>query len=153
MVTYTTPSAEPSTYKNGHKPSATTETENKVTPPDTQVAQRAPRRRFTAAYKLRILAEADTCTKQGEIGALLRREGLYSATLASFRKQREEGKLVERNPELKRRQRRETNAKRQKETRRLAYLEAENRKLKILLELQKKVADLLDIPLTVMQSE
>ena len=131
----------------------TTDQQNKITPPDTQVLQRASRRRFTAAYKLRILAEADTCTKQGEIGALLRREGLYSATLASFRKQREEGKLAERNPELKRKQRRETNAKRQKEARRLAYLEAENRKLKILLELQKKVADLLDIPLTVMQSE
>ena len=151
MVTYTT--TEANTYKNGHKPSVTTDQQNKITPPDTQVLQRASRRRFTAAYKLRILAEADTCTKQGEIGALLRREGLYSATLASFRKQREEGKLAERNPELKRKQRRETNAKRQKEARRLAYLEAENRKLKILLELQKKVADLLDIPLTVMQSE
>ena len=66
--------------------------------PDPQVQERASRRRFTAAYKTRILKEADACTKPGELGALLRREGLYSSTLANFRKLREAGKLGEKNP-------------------------------------------------------
>jgi len=49
--------------------------------PDPEVAPKAERRRFTAEYKLRILTEADACTKHGEIGALLRREGLYRSHL------------------------------------------------------------------------
>ena len=45
--------------------------------PDPEVPEKKPRRNFTAKYKLRILAEADACTQQGQLGALLRREGLY----------------------------------------------------------------------------
>ncbi len=52
------------------------------------------RRRFTAAYKLRILAEADGCTTKGAIGALLRREGLYSSHLTNWRRQRDGGALA-----------------------------------------------------------
>lgn len=114
--------------------------------PDPQVAQRAPRRRFTAADKLRILAEADACNQPGQLGALLRREGLYSSTLASFRKQRDEGKLG-RDPDQLRQQRREKEAARQRDARKIAQLEAENKKLKILLDLQKKVAELMNLPL------
>ena len=58
--------------------------------PDPEVAERAKRRRFTAEYKLRILREADTCKGHGELGALLRREGLYSSHLATWRRQRDE---------------------------------------------------------------
>ena len=63
------------------------------TPPDPQVIPKAERRRFSAAYKQRILAEADACTARGQIGALLRREGLYSSHLDKWRKQRERGVL------------------------------------------------------------
>ena len=62
--------------------------------PDPEVAPKAKRRQFSAEYKLRILAEADACTKRGEIGALLRREGLYSSHLDKWRTQRDRGALA-----------------------------------------------------------
>ena len=61
--------------------------------PDSEVVPRAKRRSFTTAYKLRILSEADRCRKPGEIGALLRHEGLYSSNLTAWRRQREAGEL------------------------------------------------------------
>jgi transposase-like protein len=61
--------------------------------PDPEVVPKAERRRFTAEYKLRILAEADACTQRGEIGALLRREGLYRSHLDKWREQRRAGAL------------------------------------------------------------
>jgi transposase-like protein len=61
--------------------------------PDPEVDARAKRRRFTAAYKVKVLRLADACKSQGEIGALLRREGLYSSHLATWRKLREKGAL------------------------------------------------------------
>ena len=60
----------------------------------TQKYCRAKRRQFSAEYKLRILAEADECTRRGSIGALLRREGLYSSHLDKWRKQRDRRALV-----------------------------------------------------------
>lgn len=60
--------------------------------PDPELVERPSRRRFTAEYKLRVLREADACSR-GEIGALLRREGLYSSILSEWRKQREAGSL------------------------------------------------------------
>ena len=62
--------------------------------PDPQVVPKAERRKFSAEYKLRILAKADACTERGQIGALLRREGLYSSHLDKWRKQRERGALA-----------------------------------------------------------
>ena len=61
--------------------------------PDPQVVPKAKRRRFSGEYKLRILAEADDCRERGGIGALLRREGLYSSHLTDWRKQRDRGEL------------------------------------------------------------
>jgi transposase-like protein len=61
---------------------------------DPEVVPVAQRRQFTAAYKLRILEEAEACTEPGEIGALLRREGLYSSYLTRWRRQRERGELA-----------------------------------------------------------
>jgi len=61
---------------------------------DVEVVARAERRRFTAEYKRRIVREADRCTKPGEIGALLRREGLYSSLLTTWRAARERGELA-----------------------------------------------------------
>ena len=60
-------------------------------PPDSEVPARHARRRFTTAYKLAILRKADACTRHGELGALLRREGLYSSHLITWRQQREDG--------------------------------------------------------------
>lgn len=61
--------------------------------PDPELVERPLRRRFSAEYKLRVLREADACTEPGEIGALLRREGLYSSLLTEWRRAREAGAL------------------------------------------------------------
>ncbi len=61
--------------------------------PSTEAVAPAKRRRFSASYKLRILEQADACVNAGDLGALLRREGLYSSYLAQWRKQRESGTL------------------------------------------------------------
>jgi len=61
--------------------------------PDPELAERPRRRRFTAEYKLRVLREAEACTRKGEIGAMLRREGLYTSHLTAWRKQRDAGAL------------------------------------------------------------
>src|SRR5450432_871757 len=63
--------------------------------PDPELVERAARRRYSAEYKLRIVREADACEKSGEVGALLRREGLYTSHLTYWRKQREAGALRE----------------------------------------------------------
>ena len=62
--------------------------------PDPAVPEKPVRRRFTAEYKLRILREADRCTQLGQLGALSRREGLYSSHLTTWRQQRETGTLA-----------------------------------------------------------
>ncbi len=61
--------------------------------PDPELVERPKRRRFSAEYKLRLLGEADACSRPGEIGALLRREGLYTSHLTYWRKQRDAGAL------------------------------------------------------------
>lgn len=58
---------------------------------DPEVSDKATRRTYTAKYKLKVLREADRCRKPGEIGALLRREGLYSSLLSTWRRQRDGG--------------------------------------------------------------
>ncbi len=60
---------------------------------DPEVAAKPKRRQFTAEYRLRILEEADRCTKPGEVDRLLRREGLYSSHLTAWRKARRNGAL------------------------------------------------------------
>ena len=64
-----------------------------VSRPDPEVPERAKRRYFSAQYKLRVLEEADACQAPGEVGALLRREGLYSSQLTAWRRARREGSL------------------------------------------------------------
>lgn|SRR5487761_1073563 len=73
-------------------PSIPTSTTKEV-PAEPEVVQLTQRRRFSAEYRLRILQEADACTKRGELGALLRSEGLYSSHLVDWRRQRNEGAL------------------------------------------------------------
>src|SRR5260370_35048728 len=80
---------------------ATVETSSSAPPPDPEVAPIARRRRFSGAEKRRILGEADLCTKPGQLGALLRREGGYSSMWANWRKQNvrsDEPALAPRNP-------------------------------------------------------
>jgi transposase-like protein len=94
--------------------------------PETEVRERAVRRRFTAAYKLRILKEAEICKEQGQLGALLRREGLYSSNLVTWRRQMEQGTLEALSPK-----KRGPKTKRpDPSARRIAELERENEKLK-----------------------
>ena len=115
---------------------------------DVQVSAKARRRRFTAEYKLKIVREADACTKPGELGALLRREGLYSSHLVDWRRARERGELLK----PPRRGRPATpvdpSAKRVAELeRQLAKATARAEHAEALVELQKKVAALLGRPL------
>ena len=114
-----------------------------VDAPDPEVVPKAKRRRFSAEYKLRILREADACTESGEIGALLRREGLYSSLLSDWRRQRDDGALA--GLSAKKRGRKPT-----PEARRVADLERENVRLRhrleqaeTIVEVQKKLAALL----------
>lgn len=115
--------------------------------PDPQVIQKPTRRRFTAADKLRILKEADACHKPGELGALLRREGLYSSSLHNFRQQRAQGKLKSKNPEQEVTQRKAKQADRQRQARKVTQMQKQIQQLTGLLELQKKLSDLLGLHL------
>jgi transposase-like protein len=103
--------------------------------PDPEVEARPKRRRFTAEYKLRVLRQADACKEPGEIGTLLRREGLYSSHLVHWRRQREEAA----QPQLKSRRR---GPKPKLQDPRMKQLERENARLQRQL---KRVALLLDI--------
>jgi transposase len=111
---------------------------------DPELVEQAQRRRFTAEYKLRILEEADACTQPGEIGALLRREGLYTSHLTYWRKQREAGALKE----LGRPRGRKPADRRDREIaalkRRLERSEAELAKARKVLEIQGNVSALLE---------
>jgi transposase len=108
---------------------------------ETEVTAKPERRRFTAEYKLKVLREADAC-KRGELGALLRREGLYSSHLVAWRRARDSGLAPKRRgPEAK-----APNPL----SKRVAELEREAARWKAraqqaegLVEVQKKVADLL----------
>ena len=116
--------------------------------PDPEVPEKAARRRFPAEYKLRVLREAEGSVEPGALGALLRREGLYSSHLTTWRRQQEQGALEALTP--KKRGRRAPHPL----SRRVAELERENahlqRRLKqaeTIIEVQKKVSEILGIPL------
>ncbi len=115
--------------------------------PDPEVEASPRRRQFTAEYKLRILREADACKGGGDIGALLRREGLYSSNLSEWRRQREE---LTRAGMAKRHR----GPKARPEDRRVKQLARENARLKrrlkraeAIISIQKKASELLGIPL------
>ncbi len=116
--------------------------------PDPEVAAKARRRRYSAAYKQRILAEADRYTASGEIGALLRREGLYSSLLSRWRIQREKGAQAGLEPKKRgpKARRVDPQAKRivelEKET---ARLRRQLAKAETIISVQKKLSELLAI--------
>jgi transposase len=116
--------------------------------PDPEVLEQKPRRKFTAKYKLDILKKADACTKPGQVGALLRREGLFSSNLTTWRRQREKGLLDAMSPKKRGRKKQEINPLSQE----VARLQKENERLKgklkqaeIIIEVQKKVSEILGI--------
>lgn len=111
--------------------------------PDPEVPEKARRRRYSTAYKLQILEQADRATEPGEIGALLRREGLYSSLLASWRQQRRDGTLAGQPRGRKAKDLRD---------KKIQELENENARLtkkldqaKIIIAVQKKLSRLLGI--------
>jgi len=136
--------------RGGGGPGAATPAARKSIP-DPAVPERPVRRRFTAEYKLRILGEADRATGRGQLGALLRREGLYSSHLTTWRKQRDEGTLAGLAP--KRRGRKAApnaplvaeNERLDRENRRLAE---KLRQAETIIEVQKRLSELLGIPLS-----
>lgn len=123
--------------------------------PDPEVVPQAKRRRFTAEYKQRILTEADQAKGSGGIGALLRREGLYSSHLTTWRRERDAGVLQalaphKRGPKSKRDPVAEENQQLRRETQRLTE---ELRKAEIVIDIQKKVATLLGRPILAVDPE
>jgi transposase len=116
--------------------------------PDAEVRERAARRRFTAEYKLQVLRQADQCGGVGELGALLRREGLYSSHLTTWRRQREQGALVALAPKKRGR----PAVAGSPLARRVTELERDNTRLgrrlhqaEAILEAQKKLSELLGL--------
>lgn len=115
--------------------------------PNTEVVAKAKRRQYTAEYKLRILRELDGSQGTGETGALLRREGLYSSHLTSWRRQRERGELDGLAPQKR-------GPKADPQAVELARLQRENerlrerlRKAELIIDVQKKVAQMLGAPI------
>ena len=111
--------------------------------PDPEVPEKTVRRKFTAAYKLRILKEAESCTEVGQVGALLRREGLYASSLTLWRRQVAQGLVPKKRGPVAQRP--------DPHVRRIAELERQNEKLahklkqaELIIDVQKKVAKLLE---------
>ena len=120
---------------------------NEIAPQQTEVDAKARRRRFDAKYKQRIVREADACTKAGEIGAMLRREGLYSSHLTAWRNEVNRLQLAALAPKKR-------GPKVDEQRRKIAELERENAELRkraeraeLICEIQKKVSTILGVTL------
>jgi len=127
-----------------------------ISPPDPEVPEKKPHRKFTAKYKLGILAEADACTEQGQLGALLRREGLYSSNLTTWRRHREDGLLKAMAPKKRGRKKKQRNPL----APRVAQLERDNRRLEqklkqaeLIIEAQKKMSEILGVSQALNESD
>ncbi len=123
--------------------------------PQTEVLAKASRRHFTADYKRQILQQADACTESGQLGALLRREGLYSSHLTTWRRQRERGTLEaltskKRGPKPTANPWAEENRKLQRENQRLTR---RLQQAELIIEIQKKASEILGIPLKSLDTE
>lgn len=122
--------------------------QNETDVPDPEVVPTVRRRRFTAKEKLRILEEADACIKPGELGALLRREGIYSSYLSRWRRERDRRQLEALNPK-KRGPKPPANSETMKE---MTKLRRENERLQArlaqaetIIEAQKKLCEVLGV--------
>ena len=128
--------------------------QSKLEPRDTEVVPKAKRRQFSVAYKKRILAEMDGCTEAGQTGSILRREGLYSSHLSTWRRQRERGELEQASVS-----RRGRPAKPESEQE-LTRLRQENEQLQqrlaqaeAVIDIQKKVSELIGLSLNSSQPD
>lgn len=123
--------------------------------PNPEVVADAKRRTFTAAYKQRILVEADATTQFGGIGALLRREGLYSSHLAKWRQERQSGTLKALTPHTRgpKPKLNAQDAELQQLRRDFARQTELLRKATIVIDIQKKVGALLGWPLPTADQE
>ena len=129
---------------------------NKSNIPDPEVVPRAKRRRFSAEYKLRILEEAEACSERGQIGSLLRREGLYSSHLTTWRHQRKQGQLEGLIPKNRGRKPSVDEAL----AKELAELKRDNQRLEnrlqqaeTIIDVQKKLSGLLGLTLNENQTD
>ena len=131
--------------RSGEAPSTGARQTRRVAP-DPEVIAKPTRRQFSAAYRLRIVEKADSCTEPGEVDRLLRREGLYSSHLSTWRKARREGSLQGLAPKkhgAKPKQRDPRDAKVRELEAKVSRLEKELDKAHTILEVQGKVAGLL----------
>ena len=125
-------------------------------PPDPEVPEKPIRRRFTGEYKRRVLEQADACSEPGQLGALLRREGLYSSHLTTWRKQRDEGTLAgpqpqKRGPKSKRSDPLVTeNERLRRENKRLSK---RLRQAETIIDIQKRASEILGICLDSPESD
>ena len=124
--------------------------------PVTEVTEKATRRRFTAEYKRRIVREAGACKGAGEVGALLRREGLYSSHLTYWRKEAARGELAALTPKRRGPQAKPVNAlehELREAQRELTRWKKRAERAEALVEVQKKVSQLLGIALPTIEDE
>ena len=122
---------------------------------DPEVLEKPWRRRFSAAYKARIVQEAETCTENGQVGALLRREGLYSSYLSKWRRQYREGarRALSDEKRGRRRSRNPVEVENERLRKKVARLERQLHQANTIIEFQKKFAEVLGIPLTGAEDE
>ena len=122
------------------------DSEHQAQVPEPEVLPRAKRRQFAAEYKLRVLEEADDCTKRGQIGALLRREGLYSSHLHKWRQQRSLGQLEGLAPKKRGRKAPDPAEEEQARLRREnERLRARLEQAELIIDVQKKLSRLLGL--------
>jgi transposase len=114
--------------------------------PDPEVRPKAQRRQFTAEYKALILSEADACHSPGQIGALLRREGLYASYLTSWRRQRTRSTLAGLSPKARGPKTNPLAADNAAQAREIARLQAKLQRAETIIAVQKKLCTLLGLP-------
>jgi len=124
--------------------------------PDPEVSEKPRRRTFTAEYKRRIVREGAQCTRPGQLGELMRREGLYSSHLTEWRRQFERGGADGLAPKKRGRKAKPVNP----DDKRVAQLEREKRRLEarlaqaeLIIDIQKKVSQMLGIPLKTLDDD
>ena len=118
--------------------------------PSPEVLEKPVRRRFTVEYKAKIVAEADACGESGMLGELLRREGLYSSHLSAWRRQRDEGALAGLTPKRRGRKAKAKNPladENQRLARENERLKERLRQAEVIIDVQKKVSEMLNVPL------
>ena len=117
-----------------------TDTPGKKSQKDPEVVEKAARRRFTAEYKHRIATEADACSQPGELGALLRREGLYSSLVQRWRRQLRESSLSSSKKSPRKESPSQEIARLKRENERLAE---KLRQAELIIDVQKKVSEMI----------